>query len=208
MHTGSRQVRPGVLLVMLHVHCAAVPVPLSTLQSFPTLQPHQELRIWLIWVGILESGEHLPTKAENYRSLSSVASKWKQRQMSFTEVHFGCFFPMNVEHSYACRELCSHWPIRYRSAGQRALFSFRAFSWKTMPSLHSLTAPRGWCGGEGTCRAEHITCSSWTKIGHNLRFNFSSLWLSGLHWLVMNDDCRPLLTISSPAWPHFAVPAT
>lgn len=128
MHTGSRQVRPGVLLVTLHMHCAAVPVPRSTYAVSPDSAPRQEQRICLIWVGILQSGEHLATKAENYRSLSIVPTKWKQRQMSFIEVHFGCFFAVNVEPSPACRDLCSHWPIRYRSAGQRALFSFRAFS--------------------------------------------------------------------------------
>lgn len=44
-----------------------------------------------------------------------------------------------------------------------------AFSWKTMLSLNSLTAPWKWggrwggegcCRGEGTWRAEHFTCSS------------------------------------------------
>lgn len=156
MHTGSRRVRPGVLLVTPHVHCCCCSSSTFNIAVFPDSAPHREQRICLIWVGILESGEHLPTKTENYRSLSSMVSKWKQRKMSFIEAHFRCFFPMNVEHSRDCRDLRSHWPIRYRSAGQRALFSFRAFSWKTVIAFANSPEGVAWRRGNVLGRAHHL----------------------------------------------------
>lgn len=140
MPTGSSQVQPGVLLVTLHVSTLH-PIRDKGFASFE----------WAFWsqasICLLLTVQH----GFNMKGTS---------QMSFSEGHFGWFFRLNVEPSHACRDLCSHWPIRYRSAGEGALFSFRAFSWKAMLSLHSPPAPRGWCGDEGTCRAEHITCSS------------------------------------------------
>lgn len=165
LHAGGPQVRPGVPLVAPRVRVLllqfgfqrrSLPRPSATsgTKDLPNLSGCFPASGAFVNKGRQIEGEPI---SDWQRCPTWLRPPHKGRgKMSF----IGCVVPGNVVNSHARREPCSHRPIRYRSAGQRALFSPPAFSWKTMLSLHSLTAPRGWCGGEGTCQAGHITCSS------------------------------------------------
>lgn len=168
LHAGGPQVRPGVPLVAPRVRVLllqfdfqrrSLPRPSATsgTKDLPNLSG-----CFPASGAFVNKGRQIEAEPiSDWRSLPNVASPPLPPHKSRGKMSFiGCVVPRNVVTSHACREPCSHRPISYRSAGQRALFSPRAFSWKTMLSLHSLTAPRGWCGGEGTCQAGHITCSS------------------------------------------------
>lgn len=150
-----------------------------------SVRAHEEQRICLIWVDIFKSVKHLSTKANkarptalryasqqqikqcwtDYRLLSNVDSFYQTKaetNVFYWGAHGKCLFS-HVKHNHACQVFValrlgwSSIDLCCRIDGPLCL---PCFSWKTMLSLHSLTAPRGWCGGEGTCPAKHITCSS------------------------------------------------
>lgn len=155
-----------------------------------------EQRICLIWVDIFKSVKHLSTEANKARRTALRYASWQRIKQCWADYcslsNADLFYQTkaetnllllrcswekmslsHVKQNHACHEANQ---VLIWAAERRALFAAAPFLGKTMLSLHSLTAPRGWCGGEGTCRGPRASPVPQTKIGHNLRFNFSSQW--------------------------------